>query len=843
MPAAGRSHWIGDARSATPPPMPRFVSMWLVWVGVAMALGAGCGPMATATVTPVLQTIAVTPGTPAIAPGTTQQLAATGTYSDGGTRDLTSEVNWASSAIVVATVDGSGLVHALTSGTSTIGATFQGVTTSTLVTVTAAQLTAITVTSPLLTFPKGVSKQLVAMGTFSDHSQRDISTMVEWTSSNANVSVTAEGLATGAAIGSADVTATVATITSSISLAITAAELTAVAITTQAPHVPLGTQMQLTASGTYTDASTADLTTLVAWSSAATTTATITSDGKTTALAIGTSLITATLGAFTATTTLTVTTAALVSIAVTPNPATVVPGATTAMVATGTYSDATTQDVTQTAAWMSTTPTIATVASAGTRGVVTGVAVGSSTITATIGAKSGTATATVLRLAVTSVAPPAGSTGVRTTTPIVITFDQAALGTSLTGQTANGACSGSIQLSTDNFATCIGFATATATLDATATIASITPLALSPLTAYRIRVTTAAQNAGGDAMAADYTQATGFWTATDGSCASTIVISQVYSNGGNAGAALNADFIELHNAGAVAESLAGLSIQYAAATSATWTAVALPPSALPAGGYYLIQTTAAGTTGAALPTPDLVLASSINLSGTAGKVALVGSTKPLAGTCPLAATLDFVGYGTTANCSESANVATISATTSAQRSLAGCTDENDNSTDFMAKPVDATTPRSSATASNTCSCAANETDTVAEIDYCILQSPATLALAGGDSATVYGRVFESFVTEAAGADPRITMQLGLGAVGSDPRTTAWTWVATAFNIQVGNNDEYDGVLVAPAMATTYSYTMRVTRDGTNWTYCDLDAAGSNSGFDFSTAQLGGLTVN
>ena len=816
--------------------------MWLVWVGVAVALGVGCGPMATATVTPVLRTIDVTPGTPSVAPGTSQQLAATGTYSDGGTRDLTSEVSWASSALAVATVDGNGLVHALTSGTSTIGATLQGVSTSTLVTVTVAQLTAIVVSSPVPTFAKGVSKQLVATGTFSDHSQRDISTMVEWTSSNANTTVTAEGLVTGAAIGTADVTATVATLTSSISLAITAAELTAIAIATLTPHVPLGTQMQLTATGTYTDASTEDLTTMVAWSSVTTATATIGGDGKATALAIGTSVITATLGTFMATTTLTVTTAALVSIAVTPNPATVVPGATVVMVATGTYSDASTQDVTQTASWMSMAPSIATVANTGTRGAVTGVAAGTATITATIGTKAGTATATVLRLAITNVGPPAGSIGVRTTTPIIVTFNQAALGTSLTGQTANGACGGSIQLSTDDFATCIGFATPTATLDATSTIASISPLLLSPLTAYRVRVT-GAQNAGGDAMPASFTQATGFSTATDGTCASTLVISQVYSNGGNTGAALNADFIELHNAGAVAQSLAGLSLQYAAATSGNWTAVALPPASLPAGGYYLIQTTAAGTTGAALPTVDLVLATSINLSGIAGKVALVASTKPLAGTCPLAATLDFVGYGTTANCAETAVVATTSATTSAQRNLAGCTDGNDNSADFGARTVDATTPRSSATANAVCSCAVNETSAVAEIDYCILQSPATLALATGDPGTVYGRVFESFVTEASGADPRITMQLGVGPIGSDPRTTIWAWVATAFNVQVGNNDEYVGVLAAPSVTSTYSYTTRVTRDGTNWTYCDLDASGSNMGFDFSTAQLGVLTVH
>ena len=41
------------------------------------------------------------------------------------------------------------------------------------------------------------------------------------------------------------------------------------------------------------------------------------------------------------------------------------------------------------------------------------------------------------------------------------------------------------------------------------------------------------------------------------------------------------------------------------------------------------------------------------MSATAGKVALVSSTTALAGACPTGATIiDFVGYGTTANCFE-----------------------------------------------------------------------------------------------------------------------------------------------------------------------------------------------
>src|SRR5262249_40647943 len=48
--------------------------------------------------------------------------------------------------------------------------------------------------------------------------------------------------------------------------------------------------------------------------------------------------------------------------------------------------------------------------------------------------------------------------------------------------------------------------------------------------------------------------------------AGNVVISQVYGSGGNAGAPLNADYVELFNRSAAPVSLAGWSVQYASAT-------------------------------------------------------------------------------------------------------------------------------------------------------------------------------------------------------------------------------------------------------------------------------------
>ncbi|MEP7236234.1 MAG: lamin tail domain-containing protein [Ferruginibacter sp.] len=180
---------------------------------------------------------------------------------------------------------------------------------------------------------------------------------------------------------------------------------------------------------------------------------------------------------------------------------------------------------------------------------------------------------------------------------------------------------------------------------------------------------------------------------------SQVVISQLYGGGGNAGATYTNDFIELFNRGAVPVSLTGWSVQYASATGTTWQITNLTNVTLQPGQYYLIQE-ANGTGGTTpLPTPDAT--GTIPMSGTAGKVALVNVTTALTGACPSGATIeDFVGFGTTANCFEGAGPAPAPSNTLGDlRALAGCTDNNVNSTDFTAV---APTPRNTSTALNVC---------------------------------------------------------------------------------------------------------------------------------------------
>ncbi|HTS16877.1 MAG TPA: DNA/RNA non-specific endonuclease [Verrucomicrobiae bacterium] len=171
-----------------------------------------------------------------------------------------------------------------------------------------------------------------------------------------------------------------------------------------------------------------------------------------------------------------------------------------------------------------------------------------------------------------------------------------------------------------------------------------------------------------------------------------VVISQIYGGGGNSGATYKNDFIELYNSGSASVDLSAYAVQYASASGSTWSETALGGS-IAAGDYYLVQE-AAGSGGASnLPTPDAV--GTINLSATAGKVALTSSTALLSGADPLGGStvVDFVGYGTTASAYEGSGPAPApSSTTSDLRADGGAQDTDDNAADFATGGVN---PRNS----------------------------------------------------------------------------------------------------------------------------------------------------
>lgn len=176
-------------------------------------------------------------------------------------------------------------------------------------------------------------------------------------------------------------------------------------------------------------------------------------------------------------------------------------------------------------------------------------------------------------------------------------------------------------------------------------------------------------------------------TTASAQVSSDAVIAEVYGGGGNSGATLTTDFVELATRGTTAVSLTGWSVQYLPATpspTSRWQVTPLTGSVRPGARYLVSEGRGSGGT-VELPTPDVT--GSIPMAAGAGTVALVTSTDAL--TCLTLADCaadprihDLVGYGS-ATVRETSPAPAASSTSSVARAET-LPDTDDNSADFTA---------------------------------------------------------------------------------------------------------------------------------------------------------------
>ena len=258
-----------------------------------------------------------------------------------------------------------------------------------------ASLTSVTLSplNPSLTLAQGATVTFDAIGNYSFGNPKDITTQMTWSSRDTTVAtITGKGVATAVKSGQVIIIGTIQDPQTlkifEVSTTLTVVpQLTGITISPASAQIARGTTQQFTATGQYNDGTTPDITALVAWSSNQAGTASISSSPGTQGLALasgaGTTSITASIGSVSSTpATLTVSGAKLVSIGLAPqNP---IFGLATArqMVATGTFDDASTQNLSRQVIW-TTTANPSPVVRISATGVATGIGLGSETITAT----------------------------------------------------------------------------------------------------------------------------------------------------------------------------------------------------------------------------------------------------------------------------------------------------------------------------------------------------------------------------------------------------------------------------------------------------------------------------
>jgi uncharacterized protein YjdB len=188
-------------------------------LGIIGLIGCGSGSKTSGGPPPTLASIAVTPASPTVAPGSSVQLKATGTYSDQSTKDLTSSATWTVDQSSIATVS-AGNVTGVAPGTAKITATSGSVSGSTSVTV-ALQLVSITLTPVGPAVTTAGSVQLTATGTYSDKSTKDLTSSATWTVDQSSIATVSAGKVNGVAPGVATITATSGSVSGSTPVHVT----------------------------------------------------------------------------------------------------------------------------------------------------------------------------------------------------------------------------------------------------------------------------------------------------------------------------------------------------------------------------------------------------------------------------------------------------------------------------------------------------------------------------------------------------------------------------------------------------------------------------------------------
>ena len=116
------------------------------------------------------------------------------------------------------------------------------------------------------------------------------------------------------------------------------------------------------------------------------------------------------------------------------------------------------------------------------------------------------------------------------------------------------------------------------------------------------------------------------------------------------------------------------------------------------------------------------------------------------------------------------------------------------------------------------------------------QFPSSASICEGGSAVIYGQVYLAGITDPAGQASGMTAQLGYSSSNTDPNT--WTnWINASFNVQTGNNDEFQANIGSSLGVGTYFYAFRYSYNGCTYVY-----GGLNGPWNGTTNNSGTLTI-
>jgi len=360
--------------------------------------------------------ITILPNTLSLTEGTSSQLQAVGTLSNGNTQDVSDMVIWESNAADIVSVSNAdnekGLIYSKQSGEAVISVRAGERSASSTITVNTAALVSIEVSYQNTSIANGTKLTLTATGIYDNNSTQDITSDVLWQSNSPDIasvynSENKEGFVYALSQGSASITATMAGVTGSTNITVTPKTLDGIGILFDGNStLAAGNEIQLRAIGNYSDGSTLDISNQVTWQSSDNTICTVstseTNYGLLKAKKTGACNVTAKLGKFN-TAIFSITDATLQSISITPDNVLLPKGSDVQLIAIGTYSDNTTSDISNQVNWKANDAFISISNENNSSGLLHAIDVGESTITANYNGVSATSNVTVSAATLTDI--------------------------------------------------------------------------------------------------------------------------------------------------------------------------------------------------------------------------------------------------------------------------------------------------------------------------------------------------------------------------------------------------------------------------------------------------------
>ncbi len=279
-----------------------------------------------------------------LAQGKSKTVTINGVYSDGTKKNITSECSWTSGKRSVAVVS-SGNITGIAGGKTIITATYDSKSVEIEVTVTEVpKLTSLKASQKYIYIGKGESGSIAITGTYSDGSQKNLTSGCNWKSANASVLTVSKGVIKGKDYGTTTVSAEIDSQSVDIEVTVLHPSDSSVKLLSLSGLTSItlgkGKSVYMTINGIYTNGTVMSLESKCTWRSNNTNVATV-KDGIITGMAAGTATITAFYGSRSLDITVTVlpSSESPLSISASPSSITVAKGKTKSVSVSGEFKD------------------------------------------------------------------------------------------------------------------------------------------------------------------------------------------------------------------------------------------------------------------------------------------------------------------------------------------------------------------------------------------------------------------------------------------------------------------------------------------------------------------------